>query len=225
VLWQLPNVRIYGDVLHVDENLATTYAKHLLTGKQLTIPMRSYTSLSFENPSGSNATLMIPRTLSRVNAIFLVGRNANSESATAKQANRFPYPSALVAVAANQLLTHKSLQAWLQIGSSRYPAAGQYEGVNMFYYKWLKALGIVNSGHHTSDVNMAKYKSDSSIVCWDLETISSTSFSGASLAGGSVSITLKGFGQTNAEAPQRWDVILWHDSLISIFDGGVEVSI
>ena len=43
-----------------------------------------------------------------------------------------------------QLLNHKSLQAWLQIGSSRFPSAGQYEGVNMFYYKWLSALGIVN---------------------------------------------------------------------------------
>ena len=64
-LWQLSNVRIYGDVLHCDESLQNTYARHLLNGKNLTIPMRSYTSLSFSQPSGgANATLMIPRTLS-----------------------------------------------------------------------------------------------------------------------------------------------------------------
>ena len=95
----------------------------------------------------------------------------------------------------------------------------------MFYYKWLKALGIVNSGHHTTSTTMASYKTDSFVMLWDLETISSTSFSGASLAGGSVSITLKGFGQTVAEAPQRWDVILWHDVLTNLGDGFCEVSI
>ena len=223
--WQLSNVRMYGDVLHVDESLSNTYAKHLLTGKTLTVPMRTYTSLSFQNPSGKEATLMIPRTLSRVNAIFLVGRKAAQESHTSKQVNRFCYPSATPAVAGNQLLTHKSLQAWLQIGSSRFPAAGQYEGVNRFYYEWVKALGLSNSGHHTTQTTMAKYKDDTFIVCWDLETVASSSFQGTSLAGGSVSITLKGFGQTDAEAPDRWDVILWHDVLASLFDGGCEVSI
>ena len=32
-LWQLSNVRIYGDVLHCDESLQNTYARHLLNGK------------------------------------------------------------------------------------------------------------------------------------------------------------------------------------------------
>ena len=58
---------------------------------------------------------------------------------------------------------------------------------------------------------MADYKTDSFIVCWDLEAIASTSFSGSSLAGGSVSINLKGFGQTDADAPSRWDCIIFHD--------------
>ena len=95
----------------------------------------------------------------------------------------------------------------------------------MFYYKWLSALGIVNSGHHTTQTTMADYKTDSFIVCWDLETIASTSFSGSSLAGGSVSINLKGFGQTDADAPSRWDCIMFHDTLISIHDGFVECSV
>ena len=73
-LWQLSNVRVYGNVLHCSEELQNTYARHLLNGKNLIIPMRSYTSLSFSQPSGgANATLMIPRTLSRVNGILLVG--------------------------------------------------------------------------------------------------------------------------------------------------------
>ena len=222
-LWQLSNVRIYGDVLHCDESLQNTYARHLLNGKNLTIPMRSYTSLSFSQPSGgANATLMIPRTLSRVNAIFLVGRKATQETATSKEVNRFCYPGGN---ATQMLQNHKTLQAWLQIGSSRFPSAGQYEGVNMFYYKWLSALGIVNSGHHTTQTTMADYKTDSFIVCWDLETIASTSFSGSSLAGGSVSINLKGFGQTDGDAPDRWDCILFHDALISIHDGFTEISV
>ena len=78
VCGNLSNVRIYGDVLHCDESLQNTYARHLLNGKNLTIPMRSYTSLSFSQPSGgANATLMIPRTLIRVNAIFLSGTESN----------------------------------------------------------------------------------------------------------------------------------------------------
>ena len=72
---------------------------------------------------------------------------------------------------------------------------------------------------------MAKYKSDSFIVCWDLETIASTSFSGSSLAGGSVSINLKGFGQNDSDAPDGWDCILFHDSLIQIHDGFTEISV
>jgi hypothetical protein len=152
---------------------------------------------------------MIPRTLSRVNAIFLVGRKASQETATPKEVNRFCYPGG---DAAAQLLNHKSLQAWLQIGSSRFLSAGQYEGVNMFYYQWLSALGIANSGHHTTQTTMAQYKRDSFIICWDLETIASTSFSGSSLAGGSVSINLKGFGQLDSDAPDQWDVLLFHDT-------------
>ena len=104
--WQLSNVRIYGGVLHCDESLQNTYARHLLNGKNLTIPMRSYTSLSFSQPSGgSNATLMIPRTLSRVNAIFLVGWKGSQKTATSKQVNHFCYPGG---DAAAQLLDHTS---------------------------------------------------------------------------------------------------------------------
>ena len=62
-------------------------------------------------------------------------------------------------------------------------------------------------------------------MVWDLETIESTSFSRSSLAGGSVSITLKGFGQTDADAPDRRDVILYHDTLIFLHDGFTEVSV
>ena len=51
-LWQLSNVRVYGNVLHCSEELQNTYARHLLNGKNLTIPMRSYTSLSFSQPTG-----------------------------------------------------------------------------------------------------------------------------------------------------------------------------
>ena len=86
-------------------------------------------------------------------------------------------------------------------------------------------MGIVNSGHHTTQTTMADYKTDSFIVCWDLETIASTSLLGSSLAGGSVSINLKGFGQLDGDAPDRWDVILFHDTLISIHDGFTEVSV
>ena len=141
---------------------------------------------------------------------------------TSKQVSRFCYPDG---DAANQLLNHNSLQAWLQIDSSRYPSAGQYESVNMLYYKWLNALGIVDSGHHTTQTTMADYKTDSFIVCWDLETIASTSFSRSSLAGDSVSINLRGFGHVDSDAPDRWDVILYHDTLILIHDGFTEVSV
>ena len=72
---------------------------------------------------------------------------------------------------------------------------------------------------------MTDYKTDSFIVCWDLEAIASISFSGSSLAGGSVSINLKGFGQVENDAPGRWDVILYDDTLISLHDGFVEVSV
>jgi hypothetical protein len=222
--WQLSNVRMYGDVLHVDESLSNTYAKHLLDGKNLQIPMRSYTSLSFQNPSGADATLMIPRTLSRVNAVFLVGwkEQAAPDVHTQKQLNKFCFPTGN---AAAQITNERNIQAWLQVGSSRFPSAGQYEGITMFYYRWLKSLGVINSGHHTTQTTMADFKSRSFIICWDLETISSTSFSGSSLAGGSVSINLKNFGLTQADAPSRWDVILWHDVLASIGDGFCEVSI
>ena len=221
--WQLSHVRIYGDVLHCDESLQNTYARHLLNVKNLTVPMRTYTSHSFSQPSGgANATLMIPLTLSRVNAIFLVGWKESQKTATSKLVNRFCYPGG---DASQQLLNHKSLQAWLQIGSSRFPSAGQYEGVNMFYYKRLSALEIVNSVHHTTETTMAKYKTYSFIVCWDLETIASTSFWGSSLAGGSVSINLKGFGQLDSDAPDRSGCIVFHDTSISIHDSFTECSV
>ena len=147
---------------------------------------------------------MIPRTLSRACAIFLMGWKQSQQADTNEQVNWFCFPGG---GAANQLLSHKSLQSWLQTGSSRLPSAGQYEGVNMFDFKRLSAWRIVNSGHHTTQVNMAKYKTDSFTVCWDLETIASISFSRTSLAGGSVSIILKGFGQVDSGALDRWGVI------------------
>ena len=32
-MWQLSNVRVYGNVLHCSEELQNTYARHLLNGK------------------------------------------------------------------------------------------------------------------------------------------------------------------------------------------------
>ena len=78
--WQLSNVRIYGDVLHFDEKLQNTYARHLLNGKKLTIPMRSYTFLSFSQPSGgTNATLMIPKDVILGQCDFLGGMEGVSK--------------------------------------------------------------------------------------------------------------------------------------------------
>ena len=72
---------------------------------------------------------------------------------------------------------------------------------------------------------MADYKTDSFIFCWDLETIASTSFSGSPLAGGSVAMSLKGFGQVDTDAPDRWGVIFYQGTLISLHDGFTEVSV
>ena len=70
--WQLSNIRLHCDILHVDSNMLNSYSSHLLqAGRSLTLSGRTYSTLVFSNGGSVDTLIQLPRTFTRVNQILL----------------------------------------------------------------------------------------------------------------------------------------------------------
>ena len=209
--WTISNVRLHMDILTVDEALMSSYAQHLLSGKGLVVPFRSYTNLSFQN-SSKDTMLQIPRTFSRCNQVWVLC--SRPASAALKDGNYFPAPTGAFDI----------LESWIQVGSTKWPSNTYGPGVRAHYMRYLKALGYLSSGVHATSNSLQAYSSNSMLLIFDLERVPGSAMSGYNTHGGNMTVNLRGLGATDADAPSRIDILIWHDSLLEILDGSCTVS-
>ncbi len=106
--YQLSNCRVLCDVYHISNELANTYASHVLSGKPLVYAIKSLVNTQFQLQSGTPSfDLNIARSFSRLNSVFLVMHGATS--ATVRDVNTF--------IGMNP----EEVNGRLQIGSKQWP--------------------------------------------------------------------------------------------------------
>ena len=130
-----------------------------------------------------------------------------------KDANYFP------------ALGSTALESWIQVGTTRYPQ-GQYgPGLRSHYFRMCKGLGQLTSGFHTMSNTLESFSDDSMIIVFDLEKLGGggSAMSGLNTHNGNMTINLKGLA-TAGNTPDRIDILIWHDSILSISDGSCSVA-
>jgi hypothetical protein len=211
--WTISNVSLAMDILTVDGELMSSYSSHLLNQKSLVVPYRTYTTLSFPGTTSTDVVLQIPRSFTRCNQVWVVMAKNVGADLHRKDANYFP------------ALGSTALESWIQVGTTRYPQ-GQYgPGLRSHFFRMQKALGQLTSGFHTMSNTLESFSDDSMIICFDLEKLGGggAAMSGLNTHGGNMTINLKGLA-TAGNTCDRIDVLIWHDSILSISDGSCSVA-
>ena len=211
--WSVTDVALMADVVRVDEALMSSYASHLLNQKALTVPFKTYTTVSFQTNSNKDQMLVIPRTFSRLSQVLLLP--SKPVNGGVKDGNAFAFPGGVATI--------ENMEAFIQVGATKWPSV-TYRGAREMYMRYLKALGYLASGMHYSSNSFENWIGQGCIVAFDLERVAGTNFSGYNTTGANTTITLKNFGQQASEAVTRIDVLLFHDSLLEVMDGTCQVS-
>ena len=195
--WSLEQVRLHCDVLKINSQMQNSYASHILTGKSLTIPMRSYTTVRFTN-TAEQCLLQVPRSFSRLNSVMVTfyKKEGGPQSSSATNTT-------------------------IQCGSLKYPQ-NRYAGLKEAYWRYLKGLGLVHSSAHAANVTFHEFSKASFQSHFDLERVPNAPHSGANTHEGVLTIDIRGMGAT---PPDLIYVHLFHDLLTEISDGQVVVAL
>ena len=205
--WSLEQVRLHCDVVKINSQMQNSYASHILTGKSLTLPMRSYTTVRFTN-TAEQTLLQIPRTFSRLNAVMVTFyKKAGGPQSSSATNYLFAPPD--------------TISTTIQCGSLKYPQ-NRYQGLKEAYWRYLKGMGLVHSSAHAANVTFHEFSKASFQSHFDLERVPNAPHSGANTHDGVLSIDIRGLGAT---PPDLIYVHLFHDLLAEISDGQVVVAL
>ena len=115
--YSLSNVRVLCDVYHLDSQLQSTYASHVLSGKPLVIPIKTLINTTLQLQSATPSfDVNVARSVSRINSVFLLMHGA--VSATVRDVNSF--------IGANP----EEMNGRLQIGSMQWPTGQPVQGMS-----------------------------------------------------------------------------------------------
>jgi hypothetical protein len=204
--YSLSNVRALCDVYTLDSGLSNTYAQHILSGKALSIPMKSLVVTTFQlNAGNPSFDVNVARSISRLNSVFVTLHGQTGPQV--QDVNTF--------IAANP----EAIQGRVQIGSKQWPDGQNVTGLSQFWYRLLSGLGVFHSASHTVDITRAQYETDHFIWCSDTETLPVATGTGFSCAKGElITVSMRNLGNTH----QRASVICHHDVIVEIRDTGVD---
>ena len=205
--WSIEQVRLHCDIIQISSQMKNSYASHILTGKSLTIPMRSYTTVRFTN-SADQTLLQIPRTFSRLNAVMVTFFKSTGGPTSASPTNYLMAPP-------------NTISTTIQCGSLKFPQ-NRYSGLKEAYWRYLKGMGIVHSSAHAANVNFHEFSHSSFQAHFDLERVANANHSGANTHEGVLTIDARGMGPN---PPELIYVHLFHDLLAEISDGQVVVAL
>ena len=135
--WLLQNVSIHADAVSISGSMMQSYSAHILNGKSLTLPIRSYTNVVFTN-NASSCLLQVPRTFSKLNQV-LVSFHRDIKHDEQSQVMSFYAPP-------------DSFEAQIQIGSYKLPRSN-YAGLKEMFCRCLKGYGTMFSATHATGVH------------------------------------------------------------------------
>jgi hypothetical protein len=205
--YQLSNCRVLCDVYHISNELANTYANHVLSGRPLVYPIKSLVNTQFQLQSGTPSfDLNVARSFSRLNSVFLVMHGATS--GTVRDVNTF--------IGMNP----EEVNGRLQIGSKQWPDGQNVQGMSQWWLRLISALGVVHSASHNIAITRTQYETNSFIAAWDTEKVPVATGSGFNCAKGElVTISMKGLSNSHQKAL----IMCHHDVIIELRDTGCDV--
>ena len=95
-LWHISDVRIQASVINLNSQLQEAYAAHVLSGKSLMIPFKTFTCTSNALPDSNNHDSSIARNFTRLCTLFQTFARDNTTSA--KEVNTFWNPTSVTLV-------------------------------------------------------------------------------------------------------------------------------
>ena len=205
--WSLDAVKLHCDVIRINSQMQNSYASHILTGKSLTLPMRSYSTVRFTN-AAEQTLQQIPRTFNRLNAVMVTFYRPDGGPSGSAQTNYLWAPP-------------DSISTTIQCGSVKFPK-NRCESLKEAYWRYLKGIGLVHSAAHSANVSFHEFSKASFQSHFDLERVPQAPHSGQNTHEGVLTIDIRGMG---AAPPTLIYVHLFHDFIAEISDGQVVVAL
>ena len=211
--WHISDVRVQASVINLNSSLQEAYAAHVLSGKSLMIPYKTFTCTSNALPDSNDHDTSIARNFTRLCTLFQTfGRQ---ETTTAKECNHFHCP-----VAATQ---QDNFQSVLQIGSKRWSEFDRTGSAQHFCYL-LQASGYFNSLVSSLNISLAAYRADSFIASWDLEKIPQAIMSGYNTSGGqTITASWKNFGNAAGNRPHKSFFVAHYDAVLELASTSAQI--
>jgi hypothetical protein len=219
--FEITDVQLKCDVVHLDNSLDNEYAQHLLSGKSLPINFSTFTCSSQVIASNGilDTNVNVQRSFTRLKSVF-VSLYKPSGSPARKEVNHFWHP--MGSSAYNQ---YKELEFQMQIGSKLFPEY-PIRSLAEAFYQLRKSLGI-NSTNAQMNMVQRYYRDHKFVISFDTEKMTGASFTGYNTRAGDL-LTLKMKGANGSIALDVTDThkmfyCLNYDAVLQVNDTGVSV--
>ena len=204
--WTIRDVRIQASVININSQLMEAYSAHVLSGKALLIPYKTFVCTSSALPDSDDFDVSIARNFTRLCTLFQTF--STTEEAITKEVNTFYSPV--------NTIQSDEFQSVLHIGSKRWSDFDR-TGSAQHYYYLLQALGYANSLVSSANIDLGRYKSTSFIASWDVEKVPQAIMSGYNTSGGqSITTSWKKFGSTTANRAKKTFFVAHHDAVLEL---------
>jgi len=212
-VWHIEDIRVQASVINCNSQLQEAYAAHVLSGKSLMIPYKTFTCTSSALPDSNDHDSSIARNFTRLCTLFQTfGRDATE---TAKDTNTFWNPAGTTG--------QDDFQSVLQIGSKRWSEFDR-TGSAQHYYYLLQALGYANSLVSSANISLAAYKNTSFIAATDVEKVPQAAMSGHNTSGGQqITASWKRFGTATVNRPKRTFFVAHYDAVLELSSTSAQV--
>ena len=208
--WEISRPRLIADVLQVEQTLQSSYAAHLLSGKNLGIFMQGMYSVKSAVPTGSSLySFPIARGFTRLSAVYI-----SFWDGLDKYVNNFFSPLK----GKDNTADNDDFEFYLNVGSDRYPQFSVDSHQECFYR--LRLARQMAQGNDSLSIAPHAYVRNKFITALNLEKVpGASSHSGINTRSGS-QLTLN---IRNSAAATTCHVILVYDQVCNVSAAGVEV--
>ena len=211
--WQIFRPRLLADVLSVENSLQNSYAKLMLDGRSLPIPMHGIYSIKSAITNHTYFSLPINRGFTRLSTIYF----SFIDDGTQKEA--VYYPNASLAGNALSDTSVDTFEWWVTIGAERYPQFNVDSTQEAFYR--LRLASLMHNGTDSFGFTGGQYRHDKAIYALNLEKgPGAAGHTGVNTRGGSqLTLHMRNVGSHCNFV----HVILHCDTVVSASAAGVEV--
>ena len=224
--WQIENVQLKCDLVHIDNTLQNNYDSHLLNGGKLPISYNTYVTQS-QAISGQDVAINVSRAISRLKSVFVSFHKSSHTHAATKEFNNFEHP--MHATMINNTSSYNKgyeLEFQLQIGSKLFPEY-PIHSLSESFAQLKKAVGILGSNFHSVSITPLQYRNSHFVLGIDTEKALGASYTGINTRSGDLlSVRVKAMNKsvlTAAQMPDQMYVVLHSDCVMEIADSGVSI--